>query len=172
MDVHKFSCAEATNLVFNLLNILQKVHAKGVIHRDIKPSNIILYHQILFLIDFGVACFVSDMEYSWAGTMSFSALPAMQNFKPAPNHDYESLIYMAVFLVNKKLPWSHLSKPEQVIKAKQDWRMNFEEHCDGFPETFIDFAKCVLKQHQTRSTAGVIRVSREPELKYSFCNSD
>jgi len=161
---HKFSTLEATNIVFNLLPILRKVHAKGIIHRDIKPSNVIVHNETLHLIDFGVACLAADTEYSWAGTMLYSALPAMLCFPPDPYHDYESLIYLAIFLLKQKLPWSYMSKPEEIIKEKQYYRENLELLCDGFPPEFTQFVSCVFKRHHTRQIEHKI-YSCKPKLE-------
>ena len=76
MLTHTFSVEQATNIAFKLLDILFRVHDKGVIHSkffikahqaksshdlgDIKPSNVIMFNESLYLIDFGVSCLVSD----------------------------------------------------------------------------------------------------------------
>nr|WP_275939243.1 AAA family ATPase [Polyangium spumosum] len=57
--------AYATRVVFEVLEVLHKVHKLGVIHRDITPRNIFLARsevlgEIPKLLDFGVAHFVDD----------------------------------------------------------------------------------------------------------------
>jgi serine/threonine protein kinase/predicted ATPase len=57
--------AYAVRIVFEVLEVLHKVHKLGVIHRDITPRNIFLaYSDVLGevpkLLDFGVAHFVDD----------------------------------------------------------------------------------------------------------------
>lgn len=50
------SLEAAENLLFSLLDILERVHAVGVLHRDIKPSNILITDRgEVRLIDFGAA---------------------------------------------------------------------------------------------------------------------
>lgn len=44
------------SIIVQLLRILERVHAKGVVHRDIKPQNVILAESgEVFLVDFGIA---------------------------------------------------------------------------------------------------------------------
>ncbi len=57
--------AYATRVVFEVLDVLHKVHKLGVIHRDITPRNIFLARSEVLgecpkLLDFGVAHFVDD----------------------------------------------------------------------------------------------------------------
>ncbi|MDI1434481.1 serine/threonine-protein kinase PknK [Polyangium sorediatum] len=57
--------AYATRVLFEVLEVLHKVHKLGVIHRDITPRNIFLARsevlgEIPKLLDFGVAHFVDD----------------------------------------------------------------------------------------------------------------
>lgn len=55
----------AVRIIFEVLEVLHKVHQLGIIHRDITPRNIFLARSDLFgeipkLLDFGVAHFVDD----------------------------------------------------------------------------------------------------------------
>ncbi|UQA57820.1 serine/threonine-protein kinase PknK [Polyangium aurulentum] len=57
--------AYAVRIMFEVLEVLHKVHKLGVIHRDITPRNIFLAHsdvlgEVPKLLDFGVAHFVDD----------------------------------------------------------------------------------------------------------------
>ncbi|HBB32067.1 MAG TPA: serine/threonine protein kinase, partial [Cyanobacteria bacterium UBA9273] len=51
----KFSEAEVTQLLLQLLPVLEYIHSRNVIHRDISPDNLIqrTYDKLPFLIDFG-----------------------------------------------------------------------------------------------------------------------
>ncbi|XZN89137.1 MAG: protein kinase domain-containing protein [Microcoleus sp.] len=50
-----FNEAEVTQLLFQILPILEYIHSKNLIHRDISPDNIIQHDvdKLPFLIDFG-----------------------------------------------------------------------------------------------------------------------
>ncbi len=52
----KFSPAEATAIIHQVMEGLEAAHAEGVIHRDLKPQNIIVDpHGRVCLMDFGIA---------------------------------------------------------------------------------------------------------------------
>jgi serine/threonine protein kinase/tetratricopeptide (TPR) repeat protein len=59
------SVAYSVRVIFEVLEVLHKVHQLGIIHRDITPRNIFLARSDVFgeipkLLDFGVAHFVDD----------------------------------------------------------------------------------------------------------------
>ena len=63
----------ATRLIFEVLELLAKVHRLGIIHRDIKPANIFIARSTLFgevpkLLDFGVA-HIASATITYAGQM-------------------------------------------------------------------------------------------------------
>ncbi|MFB2936675.1 GUN4 domain-containing protein [Aerosakkonemataceae cyanobacterium BLCC-F154] len=65
-----FSEKKITQLLHELLPVLQFVHERGVIHRDIKPENIMRRQDgKLMLIDFGVSKQVTGTVLSKLGTM-------------------------------------------------------------------------------------------------------
>lgn len=54
-----FGIEEALEFVLDTLQILSRVHAKGVLHRDISPDNIFLSNNgRIYLIDFGSSCLI------------------------------------------------------------------------------------------------------------------
>ncbi|MFD9518826.1 serine/threonine-protein kinase [Streptomyces sp. NPDC059979] len=62
MDLHRFlrtnrpSFTAAVSVLFQLVRILDRVHACDVVHRDVKPLNILLAEKgEVFLVDFGIA---------------------------------------------------------------------------------------------------------------------
>src|SRR5206468_3624805 len=55
----------AARLMFEVLELLAKVHTLGIVHRDLKPANIFIARSNLFgeipkLLDFGVAHIASN----------------------------------------------------------------------------------------------------------------
>jgi serine/threonine protein kinase len=65
----KFSDAQISQLLTDILPVLQFTHSRGVIHRDIKPENIMRRSSDgkPILIDFGVAKLISQTVVSPAG---------------------------------------------------------------------------------------------------------
>ncbi|MCS4484780.1 serine/threonine protein kinase [Gleimia sp. 6138-11-ORH1] len=64
------SLVEATQIARELLEILESVHAVGVVHRDVKPANILLGQQGPVLIDFGIAHTLNDDRLTAIGLVS------------------------------------------------------------------------------------------------------
>lgn len=56
----KLSEVEAIQLLLQLLNIVESLHVKHIIHRDIRLPNIIVHHDQLKLIDFGLARYIGE----------------------------------------------------------------------------------------------------------------
>lgn len=66
----KLPLAEALQIARRLLEILESVHAVGVVHRDVKPANILLGEQGPVLIDFGIAQALSDDRLTATGLVA------------------------------------------------------------------------------------------------------
>ncbi|MBX3232380.1 MAG: serine/threonine protein kinase [Labilithrix sp.] len=47
--------AVAIDIVAQLLDVLASAHANGTVHRDIKPENLFLEHDLVKVLDFGIA---------------------------------------------------------------------------------------------------------------------
>lgn len=61
-----FPETEAIQILRNILEAMEYLHAKKIVHRDLKPDNLILASRDnncdLRIADFGLASFVSDGE--------------------------------------------------------------------------------------------------------------
>ncbi|WP_351232239.1 serine/threonine-protein kinase [Streptomyces sp. NPDC002133] len=56
LESHRPTLAATASIAVQLLRILDRVHAAGVVHRDIKPQNVILAEDgEVHLVDFGIA---------------------------------------------------------------------------------------------------------------------
>ncbi|MFJ8246178.1 serine/threonine-protein kinase [Peribacillus asahii] len=55
-----FSVHESLTLVKQLLEIVLTIHDHGIVHRDLRIPNILLHHNKLYVIDFGLACYMKE----------------------------------------------------------------------------------------------------------------
>ncbi|MBN3554305.1 protein kinase [Fictibacillus nanhaiensis] len=59
-DNQKYNEKETIAILLDLLKITECFHEKGIIHRDLRIPNIIQRDKELIVIDFGLACYLSD----------------------------------------------------------------------------------------------------------------
>jgi serine/threonine protein kinase, bacterial len=59
-DNQTYNEKETIAILLELLNITEHFHEKGIIHRDLRIPNIIQRDNKLIVIDFGLACYLSD----------------------------------------------------------------------------------------------------------------
>ncbi len=123
-----FSEAEVTQLLFQLLPVLEYIHSKNLIHRDISPDNIIQHDadKLPFLIDFGSvkqiaasALFQSKGQSDTAiGKQGYSPIEQMRQGKVSPASDLYALAVTALVLLTGKKP----QKLYDVNQKSWDWR--------------------------------------------------
>lgn len=120
----------AIELLEEVLNILQYVHAQGVIHRDIKPNNLIRRHsdRKLVLIDFGA---VKAIETQIAAepkdridiTVGIGTQGYMPNEQLAGKPRFNSDIYALGMIGIKALTGIKPSELPQTAKSQEiSWR--------------------------------------------------
>jgi len=165
MFIQKMDPNHMTIIMLKLLQTLQYVHKLDVYHCDIKPSNIIITEEGPVLIDFGLACTSNELITNFIGTLHFASIPSMQCEPITPYHDYESLLYTTIYVINGKLPWSNIQDFETVLQMKKKF-VNNTLLCKGLPPLFITFADYVLCIHHTRQK-GVKRLLSEAKQNLS-----
>ena len=123
-----FNEAEVTQLLFQLLPVLEYIHSKNLIHRDISPDNIIQHDadKLPFLIDFGSvkqiaasALFQSKGQSDTAiGKQGYSPIEQIRQGKVSPASDLYALAVTALVLLTGKKP----QKLYDVNSKTWDWR--------------------------------------------------
>ncbi|MBY6036883.1 serine/threonine protein kinase [Fictibacillus nanhaiensis] len=63
-DHHQYSEKETIAILLKLLTIIDHFHQNGILHRDLRIPNIIERHGKLHVVDFGLACYLTDSEDS------------------------------------------------------------------------------------------------------------
>ncbi|HBL60336.1 MAG TPA: serine/threonine protein kinase [Cyanobacteria bacterium UBA8803] len=110
----KFSEAEVTQLLLQLLPVLEYIHSRNVIHRDISPDNLIqrTYDKLPFLIDFGcvkqIAANALSQLTGQAGTVvgksGYAPDEQMQQGKVSATSDLYALAVTALVLLTGTEP--------------------------------------------------------------------
>ena len=127
--LQSFSIHTTAMLAYQIINILQYIHLRGIIHRDIKPANFVmglgLKNLDLYMIDFGFARKYKSMtsskiyslteKHELTGTSRYSSINAMKGLSQSCRDDLESLGYMLYFFLKGKLPWMGIKE-----KNKED----------------------------------------------------
>lgn len=99
---------------YNIIGVLEYIHSKGYIYRDLKPENIMIgFDNKIYLIDFGASMrylignkHIDDTRESiFVGTITYTSIRAHKGFIQSRRDDLESLIYVLLLLLLKKLPW-------------------------------------------------------------------
>ena len=143
-----FSLKSVIEVAHESVNILSKIHKRGIIHRDIKPDNFLFdtTGTKLYLIDFGLARQYKDdrgdhrpIQYkkSLTGTVRYLSKHCHSGIEPSRRDDLISLCYMLIYLMKGTLPWQGLSgktKKEKVLKIfdKKD-TVTHIKLCEGLP---------------------------------------
>jgi len=123
-----FTEAEVTQLLFQLLPVLEYIHSRNLIHRDVSPDNIIQHtaDKLPFLIDFGsvkqiaaTAVFQFNGQPATAiGKQGYSPAEQMRLGKVTPASDLYALAVTALVLLSGKKP----HKLYDIHNKTWDWR--------------------------------------------------
>ncbi|WP_293349756.1 MULTISPECIES: serine/threonine-protein kinase [unclassified Microcoleus] len=123
-----FTEAEVTQLLFQLLPVLEYIHSRNLIHRDVSPDNIIQHSvdKLPFLIDFGsvkqiaaTAVFQFRGQAATAiGKQGYSPPEQMRHGKVSAASDLYALAVTALVLLSGKKP----QKFYDIHNRTWDWR--------------------------------------------------
>lgn len=138
----------------DIIGILERLHADGIIHSDIKPENFLVRGDKIFIADFGLSSFFIDrktgkhVEYSTkktlTGTPRYASINNHMGLQQSRRDDLESLGYMLVYFIRGSLPWQGLKKnyDKKVHQSAYVNTMNkkittsLDELCRGIPACF------------------------------------
>ena len=127
---------------------LESVHNKGIIHCDIKPENFSIGlkdKRIIYLIDFGLSKkYRSDrtkrhiqfnITKTMCGTARYASMNVLSGLQLSRRDDLESLSYMILYFLLKKLPWQGITAKNLEKRYKKIYDKKAElEKWDKFKE--------------------------------------
>ena len=105
-----------------LIQLLQKIHDKGLIHRDIKPENFLFglnnESKHLYMIDFGFCkSFIQDDKHipqkktgNLIGSRTYASINAHKFIELSRRDDLESVGYMLIYFYLGTLSWQDISE--------------------------------------------------------------
>ena len=139
-------------LTINFFKVLKEIHSLDIIHQDIKPDNFAIGRNKLkkniYIFDFGLSKIKeSDMNEktnSLLGTVRYASIRAHEGYSLSYRDDFESLMYMIVYLYNRKLPWQGIqgkTKSEKNIKVlEMKKKIDLSQLCYRLP---IEYQKII-----------------------------
>ena len=120
-----------------MIRVLRKVHAMGILHRDLKPENFLYLPKgnKFFLIDFGLSKRYLDKlgrhllrvggKY-FRGTLRYCSINMHLGIESSRRDDLESLAYVLVYLAKGTLPWAGQPGKDLQDKMERVRRMKSE----------------------------------------------
>ena len=147
LDQNKnFTLKDICLISLQCISRLESVHNKGIIHCDIKPENFCVGlrdKRIIYLIDFGISKkYRSDrtkkhiqfnITKTMCGTARYASMNALSGLQLSRRDDLESLSYMILYFLTKKLPWQGITAKSLAIRYKKIYEKKSElEKWDKF----------------------------------------
>ena len=167
--LEKFSIHTTAMLAYQIINILQYIHLRGIIHRDIKPGNFVMGLDTksldVYIIDFGFARKYKSMTkdkiypmtegHELTGTSRYASINAMKGMQQSCRDDLESLGYMLYFFLKGNLPWMGIKEKNKENLDKKILEKKIETTSELLGQDlpiqfceFLDYAKN-LKYEET-----------------------
>ena len=156
-----------------ILDRIEWVHSNNIVYRDIKPENFLLGNKdkdIIYLIDFGLCRKYKSSKTGkhipaknlgkFTGTSRYASIYAMAGNEQSRRDDIESIGYMIIYFMKKKLPWqgikgnSYKECYHKLYLMKK--HLKIEDLCKGLPTEIIEYM----------NAARALKFEEEPDYRY------
>ena len=160
-------------VAIQILDRIEWVHSNNIVYRDIKPENFLFGkkdNDVLYLIDFGLCRKYKSSTTGehikpknlgkFTGTSRYASVYAMAGYEQSRRDDIESIGYMIIFFMKKRLPWQGIKGRtykecyHKLFLMKK--YMKIEELCKGLPKEIIEYM----------NYAKEMKFEQEPNYKY------
>ena len=162
---YKYYLKDVLKYMVSIVEIIEKIHEKGVIHRDIKPENFMISQSRIQddqtdatnkvikkvnIIDFGLSrIYMKDDAHipnkpntSIVGTMRYISTHIHEGNVYSRRDDIISILYVVIYLLKGKLPWCGLKLEQGDKRTKAEIvyevkkRTPISNLCHGLPAIF------------------------------------
>ena len=143
-------------IAIQILERIEWIHSNNIVYRDIKPENFLFGRkdpEVLYLIDFGLCRKFKSSNTGkhispknlgkFTGTSRYASVYAMAGNEQSRRDDIESIGYMIIFLMKKRLPWQGIKGNSYKECYHKLYLMKkyieIEDLCKGLPKEIVDY---------------------------------
>ena len=155
----KFSLKTVLMIGIQVLNRIEKLHNRGFIHRDIKPDNFLIgvskkKKGRIFLIDLGLSKkYITKKnkhipyndKKNFTGSYRYSSIRNHKGIEQSRRDDLESIGYMLIYFLTRKLPWQGLGGSDKKTKRTNIFnvkkKISLTSLCKHIPNEFMLYMK-------------------------------
>ena len=194
-----FTMKTVLMIAIQLIERIETIHTKNIIHRDLKPDNFMIgvgsLDKIIHIIDFGLSVqYKVDIDSnqtetngkhidycksnSFAGSLRYSSIRNHKGITQSRRDDLESIGYILIYFMKKKLPWQGLTEKDMKKRASEVYHIkrntSLDVLCDGLPVAFFNYMKyCRLLQFKAEPNYRYLKtlfynVFVQYDLKYDY----
>lgn len=141
-----------------IINRIESLHRVGYIHRDIKPDNFLIgthsKKSRVYMIDLGLSKKFLDSkknhlniryDTNFTGSFRYSSIRNHKGIEQSRRDDLESIGYMLIFFLKKKLPWQGLKGSTKSKRSTNIFNVknatSLEKLCEDIPREFLLYMK-------------------------------
>lgn len=154
---YKFSLKTVSMIALQIIDRIEFIHSKNIIHRDIKPDNFLIgsgkKKNRIYIIDFGLSKeYFTNGEHiqynkkrNFTGSFRYSSIRNHKGIEQSRRDDLESVGYMLIYFLVKKLPWQGLKGSTKSKKSKNIYNVkrntSLEDLCINLPVEIYFYMK-------------------------------